>query len=61
MALIDEPIPGETPLTIEDLRGLKLPFVRTRAQLSAVEGPNIVSGKQWALNDVPPVLSSVSV
>lgn len=49
MALIDEPIPGETPLTIEDLQGLKLPFVRTRAQLSAVEGPNIVSGKQWAL------------
>lgn len=49
MALIDEPIPGETPLTTEDLRGLKLPFVRTRAQLSALEGPNIVSGKQWAL------------
>jgi len=49
MALIDEPVPGETPLTSEDLRGLKLPFVRTRAQLSAVEAPNIVSGKQWAL------------
>jgi len=49
MALIDEPVPGETPLTSEDLRGLKLPFVRTRAQLSAVEAPNIVGGKQWAL------------
>jgi Fic-DOC domain mobile mystery protein B len=49
MALIDEPIPGETPLTSQDVQGLRLPFVKTRAQLSAVEGPNIVSGKQWAL------------
>jgi Fic-DOC domain mobile mystery protein B len=49
MALIGETIPGETPLTDQDLQGLKLPFVKTRAQLSAVEGPNIVSGKEWAL------------
>ncbi len=49
MALIGEPVSGETPLTEEDLLGLKLPFVRTRGQLSGVEGPNIVSGKQWAL------------
>jgi hypothetical protein len=49
MALIDEPIPGETPLSNQDLQGLKLPFVKTRAQLSAVEGPNIVSSKRWAL------------
>jgi Fic-DOC domain mobile mystery protein B len=61
MALIDEPIHGETPLSNEDLRGLKLPFVKTREQLSAVEGPNIVSGKQWALKSrtsrVPDVLT----
>ena len=49
MALIGETIAGETPLTYDDLQGLKLPFVKTRAQLSAVEGPNIVSGKEWAL------------
>lgn len=49
MALIGETIAGETPLTEEDLKGLKLPFVKTREQLSAVEGPNIVGGKQWAL------------
>lgn len=30
MALIGETIAGETPLTVEDLRGLKLPFVKTR-------------------------------
>jgi len=50
VALIGELIAGETPLTDEDLQGLKLSFVTTREQVSAVEGPNIVSGKQWALN-----------
>lgn len=49
MALIGIAVPGETPLTQEDLRGLKLPWVKTREQLSSVEGPNIVSGKEWAL------------
>lgn len=49
MALIGETVVGETPLTEQDLREIRLPLVRTRAQLSAVEGPNIVSGKQWAL------------
>lgn len=50
MALIGESVAGETPLTEEDLRGLKLPFVRTRGQLNEVEGSNIVNGKQWALS-----------
>jgi Fic-DOC domain mobile mystery protein B len=49
VALIGETVAGETPLTTEDLQGLKLSLVTTRGQLSAVEGPNIVSGKQWAL------------
>jgi hypothetical protein len=49
VALTDKPIQGETPLTDQDLQGLKLPFVKTRAQLSEVEGQNIISGKQWAL------------
>jgi len=61
MALIGETIAGETPLSEEDLRALKLPFVKTRAQLSAVEGPNILSGKEWALGSrrsrVPNMLS----
>jgi fido (protein-threonine AMPylation protein) len=49
MALIGETNPGETPLIDQDLQGLKLPFVKTRAHLGAVEGPNIVSGKEWAI------------
>lgn len=61
MALIGEIIAGRTSLTVQDLQGLKLPFVKTRAQLSAVEGPNIVSGKQATLTSrksrVPNMLS----
>ncbi len=49
MALTGEMVPGETPLTEEDLKGLKFPWVKTRGQLSSVEGPNIVNGKEWAL------------
>jgi fido (protein-threonine AMPylation protein) len=49
VALIGEIVVGETPLTEQDLMGLKLPLVRTREQLNAVEGPNILSGRQWAL------------
>jgi Fic-DOC domain mobile mystery protein B len=61
VALTDKPIQGETPLTDQDLQGLKLPFVKTRAQLSEVEGQNIISGKQWALRSrrsrIPAMLS----
>ena len=61
MALIGEMVAGETSLTAEDLQGLRLSLMTTRSQLSAVEGPNIVSGKQWALNSrksrIPEMLS----
>jgi Fic-DOC domain mobile mystery protein B len=49
VALIGELVPGETPLSEQDVQGLKLPLVKTRAQLNAVEGANILGGKQWAL------------
>jgi Fic-DOC domain mobile mystery protein B len=49
VALIGDGVVGETPLTEEDLREIKLPLITTRAQLSALEGPNIVSGKEWGL------------
>jgi|SRR5882672_605082 len=49
MALIGNPIPGETPLREEDLKDLKLPWIKTREQLNEVEGENIVSAKEWAL------------
>jgi len=34
VALIGELVPGETPLTQQDVQGLKLPLVKTRAQLN---------------------------
>ncbi|MBS0365509.1 MAG: hypothetical protein JSR67_06785 [Proteobacteria bacterium] len=49
MALTGKPVVGETPLTADDLRGLKLPLVRTRRQLDQVEAANILVGQQWAL------------
>jgi Fic-DOC domain mobile mystery protein B len=49
VALIGEVVVGETPLTAEDLQGLKLPLVKTRAQLNLVEGANIVAAKEWAM------------
>ena len=61
MALIGETTSGETPLTEQDLQGLKLPFVKTREQLSVVEAQNILNGKEWALasstSRVPGMLS----
>ena len=50
MALIGDVAEGETPLSEEDLRSLKLPLIKTREDLTAVEGPNILSGKLWALD-----------
>lgn len=47
--LVGDVVEGETPLSEEDLQGLKLPLITTRQQLSAVEGPNILSGRLWAL------------
>jgi hypothetical protein len=35
VALIGESVDGETPLTAHDLQGLKLPFIKTRAQLES--------------------------
>lgn len=49
MALVGETVDGETPLTADDLQGLKLPFVKTRAQLNTVEAANILTAKQWAM------------
>ena len=61
MALIGQSASGETPLTEQDLHLLKLPFVKTREQLSVVEAQNILNGKVWALasktSRIPEMLS----
>ncbi len=49
MALTGAHAPGATPLTEEDLRGLKIPSVRTQGELNEVEAANIIRGQEWGL------------
>lgn len=44
--IIDEP-KGATPLTPDDMKGLKHPHVTTREQLNELEQSNIIAGQQW--------------
>ena len=39
--------PGATPLTADDMRGLKLRHVTTREQLDEVEQANVAQGLRW--------------
>ena len=47
MALTDAHAPGATPLTLEQLRGLKLPLT-THGELNAAEQENILRARLWA-------------
>ena len=49
MALTGAHAPGATPLSEEDLEGLKVASVRTHAELNEVEAANIIRGQEWAL------------
>ena len=50
MALTGAHAPGATPLTKEDLEGLRIPSVRTHGELNEVEAANIIRGQEWALH-----------
>lgn len=41
--------PGATPLTEEDLAGLRLSWVTTREDLNQAEADNILQGRLWAV------------
>jgi hypothetical protein len=47
MALTDPHAPGATPLTPEQLRGLRLPLT-THGELNAAEQENILRSRLWA-------------
>jgi len=49
MALTGAHAPGATPLTHEDLQGLKIPSVKTHGELNEVQAANIIRGQEWAL------------
>jgi fido (protein-threonine AMPylation protein) len=48
MALTDPHAPGATPLTVEQLKGLRNPFITTHAELNRAEQANIVAARVWA-------------
>jgi len=48
MALTDPHAPGATPLTAEQVKGLRNPFITTHAELNRAEQSNIVRARLWA-------------
>jgi Fic-DOC domain mobile mystery protein B len=61
MALTGAHAPGATPLSDEDLQGLRIPSVKTHGELNEVEAANIIRGQEWALRSraarLPGILS----
>lgn len=49
MALTGAHAPGATPLSEEDIAGLKLTNVTTQGELNEAEAENIIRGQEWAL------------
>ena len=49
--------PGSTPLSPEDIDGLKFKHVTTRSQLDELEAANITQGLQWLKRQKPPIVS----
>lgn len=47
MSLLKDDPEGATPLSPDDLLGLKLPHIQTREQLNEVEAANILQGQNW--------------
>ena len=52
-------IDGTTPLDADDLAGLKLTYITTRAELNAVEGANILHAEQWLMRQKRLTLDSL--
>jgi Fic-DOC domain mobile mystery protein B len=48
MALTDPHAPGATPLTAEQLKALRNPFITTHAELNRAEQANMVRARVWA-------------
>lgn len=59
MSLLTDNPPGSTPLSPEDLIGLKLPHVQTRGQLNEVEAANILQGQNWLASHSSLILDEI--
>ncbi len=49
MALTGAHAPGATPLSEEDVLGLKIQSITTQGELNEAEAANIIRGQAWAL------------
>ena len=49
MPLIGAHAPGATPLTPEDVEGLRIRSITTQGELNEAEANNIIKGQQWGL------------
>lgn len=59
MALTGAHAPGATPLSEEDLRGLKLASVTSQGELNEAEAENILRGQEWARRSRTSTLSGM--
>jgi Fic-DOC domain mobile mystery protein B len=59
MALTGAHAPGATPLTEEDILGLKLASITTQGELNEAEAQNILRGQEWALRSRTRALSDM--
>lgn len=59
MALTGAHAPGATPLSEEDVRGLKIESIATQGELNEAEATNIIRGQQWALRSRAGTLSDM--
>ena len=59
MALTGAHAPGATPLTEEDIRGLRLASITTQGELNEAEAQNILRGQEWALRSRTRALSDM--
>ena len=60
MTLIENPV-GATPLSPDDMLGLKHKHVDTREQLNELEAANILQGQMWASKLKKPKLENIFV
>ena len=59
MALTGAHASGATPLSEEDLRGLKLASISNQGELNEAEAQNILRGQEWALRSRTSTLSGM--
>lgn len=58
LKIVDEP-EGATPLTPDDMQGLRYQHLETRAQLNELEASNILKGQMWANKLKAPTLETI--